>query len=142
MNKEIMTIEVSIRPEDMSVLEGKMHQVYMIPFGGKVESELFCGTIRPGACDVQIVDAAGVKRLCAKYMLEGVDKEGNKCYLFIENVAAFEKGSNPYPFHATPTFYTDSPCLYEILCRPQYRAEGWGRKDGVDIKIYDVTKDE
>lgn len=141
MNEPLMTVKVMISQNDISVLDGPYHKVIMIPFYGEVESEIFSGKIRPGACDVQIVDACGVKKLCAKYMFEGTDGQGNKCHLFIENNASFEKDSNPYPFHATPTFYTDSQYLYDILCRPQYRSEGWGRRDGVDIKIFDITKD-
>ncbi len=122
---------------DMSLSNGG--HVTIIPFGGYVESELFTGRILPGAADVQVTNAAGVKHMCAKYMFEGQDAKGNACHLYVENNGYFPKGEVGDPFDATPTFKTDSKELESYLMGEHFRAEGHGRPEGPDIYIYDVT---
>lgn len=113
--------------------------VTMIPFGGTVESELFTGTVLPGAVDVQVTNAAGARHMCAKYMFAGKDAKGNDCHLYVENNGYFEKGSDPNPFHATPTFKTDSKELEKYLMGEHFRSEGHLTSVGPDIHIIDTN---
>ena len=140
--KEIMVFHVSIDREERTEMVTKDGKVVFIPFGGEVNSELFCGKIRPGAADVQVTNAAGIRHMCAKYIFEGKDYTGAECKLFVENNGFFEPGNQPRPFHACPVFMTDSAALAEYLERPHFRAEGWGRPDGVDIHIIDIEKED
>ena len=66
-------------------------KVKIIPFTGTVEGELFQGVIMPGAADVQVTNPAGVRHMCAQYMLEGKDYTGAACHIFVENHGYFER---------------------------------------------------
>lgn len=140
MSEPIMIFNITIDPEDISHMEGPNGQVTFIPFGGTVESDLFCGTVRPGAADVQVTNPAGIRHMCAQYIFEGKDKEGNACHLYVQNNGYFEPNSNPMPFHACPTFMTDSPVLAPYLSQSRFRAEGHAHSTdaGVDIWIFDT----
>lgn len=138
--KPIMEFNIKIDRNEITRMETPSGKVTFIPFGGKVESDLFVGTIRPGAADVQVTNAAGIRHMCAKYIFEGTDKEGRHCFLFVENNGFFEPNSSPSPFHACPTFKSDSPLLADILERSCFRAEGHPAKDGVTIKIFNVLE--
>lgn len=142
MSAPVMTFHIIIDRTSISTLEAGNSKAVIIPFGGYTESEYFKGRILPGAADVQTVDAAGIRHMCAKYMFEGTDGQGNKCRLFVENNGYFEPGSSPSPFHACPVFLSDSEYLNDILAKPVYRAEGHSTKEGVDIRIYDVRRDD
>lgn len=141
MSEAIMTFHIIIDRDEISKLDNGIEQAVIIPFGGYTESELFKGKILPGAADVQTVNAAGIRHMCAQYMFEGIDAKGNKCHLFVQNNGYFEPASSPSPFHACPSFMSDSPYLSAILSKPVYRAEGHPAKGGVDILIFDVTKE-
>ena len=135
-----MIIHVLIKHEDCSILNARNGSVGIVPFTGTVESDLFTGIIRPGGTDVQVTDTSGVKHLCARYLLEGKDATGKDCRIYVENNGYFEKGHNPIPFTASPTFMTDSEYLFDILCRPVYVSEGHPTPKGVDIWIIDPEK--
>lgn len=115
-------------------------KVKIIPFTGTVEGELFQGVIMPGAADVQVTNPAGVRHMCAQYMLEGKDYTGTACHIFVENHGYFEREHRPKPFEAWPTFRTDSPVLRPYLQGMHFRAEGYSNESGVDIKIFDTEK--
>ena len=115
-------------------------RVKIIPFGGTVESELFTGKILPGAADIQVTNAAGVRHMCAKYMFEGVDQTGTPCHLYVENNGYFERDHAPKPFEATPTFKTDSKALESYLMGEHFRAEGHSQSCGPDIYIFDTNQ--
>ncbi len=55
-------------------------KVKIIPFTGTVDGNLFQGVVMPGAADVQITNPAGVRHMCAQYMLEGIDVTGNAAW--------------------------------------------------------------
>lgn len=138
----IMTIHVVIDRSncpEMNMPDGK---VKIIPFTGTVDGNLFQGTVMPGAADVQITNPAGVRHMCAQYMLEGVDVTGTKCHIFIENHGYFERDHRPSPFEAWPTMRTDSPTLRRYLQGLHFRAEGHRNEQGVDIKIFDTDEAE
>ena len=141
MSSPLMTFHIIIERAGINELKAPNGAAVMIPFGGYTESEHFKGKILPGACDVQTVNAAQIRHMCAKYMFEGIDAEGRRCRLFVENNGYFEPMSRPEVFHACPSFLSDSPYLSELLSKPVYRSEGHGTASGVDILIFDVTKE-
>ena len=137
MTKPIMIIHVCLEREKISRMKSACGDVTMLPFTGMVESELFTGTILPGGVDVQETDPTGCRHLCARYMLEGVDREGNNCRIYVENNGWFR--TDDPKLTACPRFMTDSPVLFDYLTRPVFRSEVHGTETGVDIHIFDTT---
>ncbi len=140
--KKIMEFKITIDRSQISTMEKKGGKVTIIPFGGSVESDLFCGKVLPGAADIQVTNAAGIRHMCARYMFEGTDYTGAPCHLFVDNNGYFERDSKPRPFEACPTFMTDSEALAPYLEAAHFRAEGYGNENGVDILIYDINKED
>lgn len=136
----VMTIHVLIDRSNCPEMEMPDGKVKIIPFTGTVDGRLFRGTVMPGAADVQVTNPAGVRHMCAQYMLEGRDAAGNDCHIFVENHGYFERGHRPSPFEAWPTFRTDSPALRSYLQGMHFRAEGHRNQQGVDIKIFDTDE--
>lgn len=141
MNEPIMIFHITLDPKETNTLKASSGEACVIPFGGHVESPMFSGTVLPGAADIQTVNAAGVRHMCAKYMFDGTDSEGNACKLFVENNAYTPRDYFKMPFDATPTFLTDSPVLAPYLHGVHFRAEGHPSPEGVDIWIFDTDKD-
>lgn len=82
MSELIMTI--SVRIYEAQALEGKNSRVVMIPFSAEATGEYFKGKTVADGVDTQIATKECFS-LSARYMLEGVDRSGRKCRLFIEN---------------------------------------------------------
>lgn len=141
-DKCIMEFIITINPEKISRMTTNNGKVTMIPFEGQVTSQLFTGKILPGGVDVQITNAAGIRHMCARYMFEGVDENGNACHLFVDNNGYFEPNSESSPFQTYPTFMTDSEVLASYLHQSRFRAEGHSAPHGVIIKIFDVLEKE
>ncbi|MCD8053809.1 MAG: DUF3237 domain-containing protein [Lachnospiraceae bacterium] len=139
-DKMIMEFNIAIEPEKISRMEASNGLVTIIPFTGSVESELFSGEILPGAADIQITNAAGIRHMCARYMFEGTDYTGAKCRLFVDNNGYFERDHSPRPFEAQPTFMTDSEALTNYLHGTHFRADGHSKEGGVDIRIFDIRQ--
>lgn len=141
MSEPIMRFQIFADDSQVSNMEGPYGAVTMIPFTGRVESELFTGEILPGAVDVQVENPAGSRNMCAKYMFQGTDREGNACRLFVENNGYFSKADRENAFfHACPRFITDSPALGDFLCQARFRSEVQSVEDGIEIRIYDVLE--
>lgn len=139
MDKKIMTFQIYIDDSQVSGMEGLYGAVTIIPFTGKVESEIFTGEILPGAADVQVENVAGIRNMCAKYMFRGKDSTGSDCYLFVENNGYFSISDRQETYlNACPQFITDSGVLGEYLCQKRFRSEVQVRDWGVEIRIYDV----
>lgn len=139
--KPVMIIHVVIDRSncpEMLMPDGK---VKIIPFTGTVEGEIFNGEIMPGGSDVQVTNPAGVRHMCAQYMLKGTDNTGAPCHIFVENHGYFERGHQPRPFEAWPTFRTDSAALRTYLQGMHFRAEGHRTEAGVDIRVFDTEVD-
>ena len=103
MNEElILTIKVACDPA-LSV-QGHTRDIVMIPFAGEASGPYFTGKIIGPGVDTQKIPKGGVPALSARYMLEGTDKAGNACRIFIEN-----EGNWGGEFH--PLIVTDSPLL-------------------------------
>ena len=135
-DKLIMEVLVSIDGKDVSALKGPAGEAVMIPFGGTAEGEIFNGVVRPGGVDCQRVNLAGVRHMCARYMLEGTDSAGEKCHIFVENNGYFT--GMQMPFQTVPTFITDSKALAPYLHTNRFRGEGHPREGGVTIKFFEV----
>lgn len=82
MNELIMTINVTTY--DAQVLEGADSKVVMIPFSAQATGSYFNGQTVADGVDTQISTGDGFT-LSARYMLQGTDRSGSSCRLFIEN---------------------------------------------------------
>ena len=139
MDQLVFDFLIRIRDDGISHLKATNGTVTMIPFGGSVDSKLFKGEILPGAVDVQVTNAAGIRHMCARYMFEGQDYTGEKCRLFVDNNGYFEPDSrNSAPFKTCPTLMTDSKALAPYLEGAHFRAEGHMKDDGLHIMVFDI----
>lgn len=140
MEKLIMTFKITADTSQINEMEGPWGGAYFIPFSGRVESALFTGSTLPGAADVQTENHAKVRHMCARYMFDGKDQEGNPCRLFVQNDGYMNPANRNDPFfEAQPFFLTDSPVLGPYLSQNRFRSEVQGTGDGtLDIRIYDV----
>ena len=136
-DKLIFEVAVDIDPAQVSQLRGPAGEVVMIPFGGTVTGELFNGRVLPGGVDTQTVDRNGVRHMSARYMLEGVDRSGEPCHIYIDNNGWFT-GEMTVPFRTVPTFFTDSKALAPYLHANRFRTEGHPRQGGVTIKVFEI----
>ena len=139
MDKLVFDFRIQIHDEKVSHLVATNGMVVMIPFSGKVDSDLFTGEILPGAIDVQVQNAAGIRHMCARYMFVGKDYTGTECKLFVDNNGYFEPDSqNAGPFKTCPTFMTDSKALSGYLEGAHFRGEGHMKEDGLHILVFDI----
>ena len=120
-------------------LKGEGAEVLMLPFRGRAEGEIFRGEVEPCGVDTQVVNAAGVRHMSARYMLTGVDADGAACHIYVENNGWFDDGNTPMPFHTVPTFLTDSPGLSAYLRGGRFVGEGVEAADGLHIRFYEIT---
>jgi hypothetical protein len=137
-DKLIFQVAVEIDPTQVSQLNGPAGEVLMIPFNGTVEGELFNGRVLPGGVDTQIVDQNGVRHMSARYMLEGVDKNGEKCRIYVDNNGWFS-GEMAMPFKTIPTFFTDSKALAAYLHSNKFRTEGHLCQGGATINVFEIS---
>jgi hypothetical protein len=135
-DKLIFEVFVEITENQVSYLKGPAGEVVMIPFAGTVKGELFNGRILPGGVDTQRVNQNGVRHMSARYMLEGVDQNGEACRIFIDNNGWFE--SKNMPFRTIPTFFTDSKKLAAYLHSNKFRGEGHDQNGQLVIKIFEI----
>ena len=119
-------------------LKGENAEVDMIPFKGRVKSGLFSGVIEPCGVDTQVVNAAHVRHMSARYMLTGTDPEGKPAHIYIENNGWFDDLHKSMPFHTVPTFYTDSAALAPYLHRNQFTGEGSVEEEGLVIRFFEI----
>ena len=110
------------------------------PFAGSAEGEIFRGIVEPCGVDTQVVNAAGVRHMSARYMLTGVDAGGDPCHIFVENNGWFDGGDVPMPFRTVPTFYSDSPRLASYLQCHRFVGEGAQLPDGLHIRFYELDR--
>ena len=119
-------------------MKGTNAEVLMIPFKGSVESGLFTGIVEPCGVDTQIVNAAGVRHMSARYMLTGKDCDGRDAHIYIENNGWFDDAHKPAPFHTVPTIYTDRERLAPFFHRSAFMTEGVDEGQGLHIDIYEI----
>lgn len=104
--KEVLTFAVEITGNE--TVKGKNGEAVMILFGGNADCENFHGKILPGGVDTQVEWLGQNRTLSARYILEGVDKAGQSCRIFVENNGIVEKEGE---LSTTPRILTDSEAL-------------------------------
>lgn len=100
--KEVLTLQVYITGSNE--VKGTTGEVSMISFNATCDCELFQGKTLPGGIDTQKEWYGTTRTLSARYILEGTDKAGKECKLFIENNGVIENGV----ITTTPKIVTDS----------------------------------
>lgn len=125
MDELIVTINVSTY--ETTMLEGQNSRVVMIPFSGKAEGDYFTGKTIENGIDTQITSSDGFS-LSARYMLEGTDRSGKNCRLFIEN-------NGTSLDNCVPRIYTDSKEL-AFLENAKLKAAVECVEGGVVVRIY------
>jgi len=134
---ENILFEIEIKINSITEIRGDSKSVSVVYFRGNVFSRFFKGKVMPGAADTQIHYKDRPTTLSARYVLEGTDREKNKCKIFIENNGAEKDGS----IITKPFIVTDSPALKWIET-----ANLFGRvvsaNDNIIIQIYEEEKDD
>lgn len=125
MDEQIVTIKV--KTYEAQILEGENTKVVMIPFSAEATGDYFTGKTIANGVDTQIITASDFS-VSARYMLEGVDRSGQKCRLFIEN-------NGKSLDNCIPRIYTDSSEL-AFLEKAQLKAEVSCIENCVIVKIY------
>lgn len=124
----IKLFDVYVDIIDNVCVKGKLHDVCMLSFTGKVSGRYFNGKVIGTGVDTQYSSKDEPMLLSARYMLEGKDIDGNECRCFIENNGSFENGF-------TPKIVTDSPSLSEFE-EAELKAEITAKENGVIISIF------
>ena len=73
--KPVLNVHITFDTPPVS-LKAENGEVVMIPFKGTVQGEIFSGIVEPCGVDTQVVNAAGVRHMSARYMLTGKDSAG------------------------------------------------------------------
>ncbi|MDE6580323.1 MAG: DUF3237 family protein [Ruminiclostridium sp.] len=120
--------DVYVEIIDSVFVKGKLNDVNMLSFTGKVKGKYFNGKVMGIGVDTQYISKDNPALLSARYMLKGTDIDGNKCHCFIENNGSFENGF-------IPKIVTDSPALsaYEVV---ELKAEVVPKDNEVKISIF------
>ena len=135
--KPIMDIKIEANGPAIH-LQGENGEVLMVPFKGSIKSDLFNGIVEPCGVDTQIVNAANVRHMSARYMLSGKDRAGQDAHIYVENNGWFDDLTKTMPFHTVPTFYTDSKALAPYLHCNRFVGEGVDEADGLHIYFYEI----
>lgn len=101
-------IRVYVKIEDAIMVNGNTQNVNMIRFTGYAKSQYFQGEILPCGIDLQRSKAGGSTTLSARYILEGMDSNGDKCRIFIENNGVTDENGI---ITTKPVIVTDSKAL-------------------------------
>ena len=125
MGELIATINVTTY--EAQTLEGGNSRVVMIPFSGEATGKYFNGKTIANGVDTQITTVDGFS-LSARYMLEGTDRSGKRCRLFIENNGTSLE-------NCVPRIYTDSEEL-AFLEGARLKADVECVENGVIVRIY------
>lgn len=137
--KPVLDVRVEFNGDAVQ-MKGENGEVLMIPFKGSVEGEIFQGVVEPCGVDTQVVNAAGVRHMSARYMLTGTDADGVPCHIYVENNGWFDGEVLTMPFRTVPTFHTDSARLAPYLHRNQFVGEGVEMADGLHIRYYEIDR--
>ena len=137
----ILDIHILSNGENL-IMKGENAEVVMIPFKGTVVGGIFNGIVEPCGVDTQVVNAAGVRHMSARYMLTGKDHKGCDAHIYVENNGWFDGKSMQMPFKTVPTFYTDSPNLAPYLHASRFTGEGSIEADGLHIRFYELGGDD
>ena len=103
MNGDLL-LEIQVKTLPSLRVNGSTRDILMIPFTGTAGGPWFTGRVVGQGVDTQNIQKDGKAVLSARYMLEGTDKSGQSCRIFIDNQGSFDTGF-------TPTVVTDSALL-------------------------------
>ncbi len=127
MKELVLSVDVQCH-EGISV-KGQETEIVMNPITGRAFCEHFNGEIIGTGVDTQKFDLKSEEGiLSARYMLQGTDKGGNACRIFIENSQHDEDGWHPM-------IVTDSRYLSEWE-HLNMTAAVEGTENGVLVRIY------
>jgi len=124
--KEIFQVQVVVHGS--AEVKSKQKTINRVFFTGDVESDLFTGKVLDTGIDTQFIEN-GQAYLSARYMLEGIDKSGENCRIFIQNEGA--------PDNLVPMIVTDSEAL-AFLNEAVLSATVEPTKEGVLVTIFAV----
>lgn len=124
----IKLFDVYVDIIDTACVKGKMHDVCMLSFTGRVSGRHFNGKVIGTGVDTQYSSKNGTVLLSARYMLEGKDIDGNDCRCFIENNGSPDNGF-------VPRIVTDSPALSDFE-EAELKAEIVTKENGVIVSIF------
>ncbi|MDR0948589.1 MAG: DUF3237 family protein [Lachnospiraceae bacterium] len=130
--KEVLRIQIKL--DATYEVKSERGTALMILFHGDVDCENFHGKVLPGGVDTQ-VEYTGEKRLLsARYILEGVDREGCPCRIFIENEGRIPAEGDP--LLTKPRIITDSNALKGLESADLQGQVCSEERGGIVIKIY------
>lgn len=124
----IKLFDVYVDITDTVYVKGKLQDVRMLSFTGKVSGRYFNGNVIGTGVDTQYLSKDKNVLLSARYMLEGKDIDGNECRCFIENNGSFDNGF-------VPKIVTDSPALSKFE-EAELKAEIAAKENGVIVSIF------
>lgn len=126
--KELI-LSIDVRCLESIGVKGTDTEIIMVSFTGEAYGEYFNGKIIGTGVDTQKHDIkSGEYSLSARYMLQGTDKYGKACRIFIDNSLHDENGWHPM-------LVTDSECLSEWERLP-LTASVDSTENGVLVRIY------
>ena len=88
-------LEIRVLCEESVTVRGGWATAVMIPFTGTASGPCFTGEIGKGGVDTQIWPKDVQGRLSARYTLQGRDRAGQECRIFIQNEGNQEEGYHP-----------------------------------------------
>ncbi|MDE7288570.1 MAG: DUF3237 family protein [Oscillospiraceae bacterium] len=124
----IKLFDVYVDIIDTISVKGKLRDVCMLSFTGKVSGRYFNGKVIGTGVDTQYLSKDNRALLSARYMLEGKDIEGNECRCFIENNGSFDNGF-------VPKIVNDSQALAKFE-EAELKAEIAAKENGVIVSIF------
>ncbi len=131
-NDYLFKIDVVL--DEIYEVNGDQKSACMILFHGRMDTDFFHGEILPGGVDTQIGYDRGCKTLSARYIIKGIDANGRKCSIFIENNGAVEKDNE---IVTKPKFITDSSRL-KWLEENEFIGKIFGKSEKeIEIRIYE-----
>jgi hypothetical protein len=134
-------------PVEIGDVGGRDRRVIAIT-GGEVRGPRFNGRILPGGADFQVIEASGLTRLHARYVME--DDAGARVYIendgvrwgAPEDIERLRRGEPVDPgriyFATSPRFETAHPD-HAWMMRAAFVAKGVRRPDRVEISVYRVA---
>ena len=117
--EEIFTFSINIGASDS--VSGGIGDATMIHFGGSANCDRFKGNIVADSVDTRLKFSGQVETLSARYILEGVDDDGNECRIYVENNGVDDKG-----MVTQPVIITDNPKFAWIESAPLHGTTSWG----------------
>jgi dienelactone hydrolase len=129
-HKELLTITVIVTGTEVRKEEENSKTVAIL-FTGYCDNELFRGSIRPGAEDVQQHEQGKPIKLRADYTLEGLDCKGQKCWIHIVNQSVDDQ--------LKPIVQTNSEAL-AFLNNADLTAVLEGFEHGLTVRIFGDRK--